>query len=369
MFRAQKRAQGNIGANRTPLEFFQHNESTNTPEISNTTSRHRSSSGIEAAADRGKPGSGSADQIQPHLVRSQAEGRLVVCSPENLRLHPALEELELIDVVEELNEAARSKDQSAAEPILITTNGTILAGFGRWRLAVFEGRHEVHCIEYPISEEESLQFILNHHKPRRGWNTFVRISLALTQEPYFQHRALDNMRAGGRYKGLANLPEAQHMDVRQQVADAAGVGARNVSNVKTIRNNAHSLLITALLNGTLTINGAMQFCRLPKAEQVEPFIRHSEDRETDKVIRRSIARLKEKKISPDVGTVLDALQQQEARQPGSVLLRVGRLQRTVILIGQDLLTGPYSQKELDLHEIPRSSQADSVSDAPTLGPE
>ena len=90
----------------------------------------------------------------------------------------------MIDVVEELNDAARSKDQSAAEPILITTNGTILAGFGRWRLAVFERRHEIHCIEYPLSEDESLQFMLSHHQTRRGWNAFVRIRLALTLEPY-----------------------------------------------------------------------------------------------------------------------------------------------------------------------------------------
>ena len=271
-------------------------------------------------------------------------------------------------MVEELNEAARSKDQSAAEPILITTSGTILAGFGRWRLAVFGGRHEVHCIEYPLSEQESLQFILAYHKPRRGWNAFVRIRLALILEPDLQQRALDNMRAGGRYKGLANLPEALHMDVRHQIAAAAGVGTRNVSNVKTIRRNAHPRLIAALLNGALTINRAMKFCKLHKAEQLEHFLRYSEDREASKVIRRSITRSKKEKISLGVGAVLDALQQQEARQPGSVVVQVGRFQRTVILLGQDLLTGPYSQKELELHEIPRSSQADSVSDSRTLGP-
>jgi hypothetical protein len=127
----------------------------------------------------------------------------------------------VIEVVDELNEATRLKDKSTSEPILITTNGTILAGFGRWRLAVFEGRREVHCIEYPISEEESLQFILSHHKPRRGWNAFVRICLALTLEPNLQRRALDNMRAGGKYKGWANLPEARHIDVRQEIARAA----------------------------------------------------------------------------------------------------------------------------------------------------
>ncbi len=353
---------------RTPLESSQHNAVANTPGFSNTTSGHLPSSGIEAADDRGKPGSCPADHLGPHLVRSQAEARLVVRSPENLRLHTALRDLDVIDVVEELNDAARLKDQFAAEPILITTNGTILAGFGRWRAAVFNGGHEINCIGYPLTDDEALQFMIGHHQPQRGWNAFTRIRLALTQEPYFQHRALDNMRAGGRYKGSANLPEAQRMDVRQHIADAAGVGTRNVSKVKTILQAAHPRLIAALMNSTLSINAAMQFCTFPKGEQLERFIHRSEDREINKVIRRSITRSRQEKISPDVAAVLDALQQQEARQPGSVLLQVGRFQRTVVLVGKDLLTGPYSQKELDLHEIPRSSQADSVSDAPILGP-
>ena len=276
---------------------------------------------------------------------SRPEGRPVVRSSEQLRLHRALEELGWIGLLDELNDAARPTNPSVTEPILITTNGTILAGFGRWRAAVLNGGHEINCIEYPLTEDEALQFIISRHRPERGWNAFVRIRLALTQEPYFQRRALDNMRAGAKYKGLANLPEAQHIDVRQEIASVAWVGARNVSNVKTILKNGHPRLITALLNGALTINGAMPFCKLPKADQLEHFIRHSEDREITKVIRRSVSRVKEEKAAADVATVLDALQQQEARRPESVLLQVGRFQHTVILIGQDLLTGPYSQKE------------------------
>jgi hypothetical protein len=87
----------------------------------------------------------------------------------------------------------------------------------------------------------------------REWNAFIRIRLALTLEPYFQKRGLDNMRAGGKYKGSANLPEAQHIDVRQELASAAGVGTRNVSNVKTILRNAHPRLITALLNHNVIV--------------------------------------------------------------------------------------------------------------------
>ena len=144
------------------------------------------------------------------------------------------------------------------------------------------------------------------------------------------------------------IPLALRRNVRREIARVAGVGARSVSNVRAILQTAHPRLIEALQEGTLSINRAIHFCKLPRAEQVEQFIRYSEERATNKVIRRSIARPKEEKISPDVVTVLDALQHQEARQPGSVPVRVGRHKRTVVLIGQDLLVGPHSQKELKL---------------------
>jgi len=98
----------------------------------------------------------------------------------------------------------------------------------------------------------------------------------------------------------------------------------------------------------LTINGAVQFCKLPRAEQLEQFIRYSEERATNKVIRRSIPQPKEKRADLDILAVLDALQRQEASQPGSVALRVGRHKRTVVLVGQDLLAGPPCQRELSL---------------------
>ena len=268
---------------------------------------------------------------------------------EEVRVHPALEEIGFCAFLPELNEATRSQDQmSPEEPIYVTHTGLILSGFGRWRSAVFDGRFEINCIEYPLSVDESLQFILTHHQTRRGWNDFVRIRLALTLEPAFQQRALENMRTGGKFKGLANLPEAHHINVREKIARAAGVGDRNVSNVRTILERAHPSLIQALQEGRLSINRAIQLCNLPKAVQLEQFIRYSEERAINKVIRRSIPQPKEKKASLDVVSVLDALQQLEARQPGSVAVRVGRHKRTVILIGEDLSTGFHAQPELKL---------------------
>jgi hypothetical protein len=282
---------------------------------------------------------------------SRLEGRPVVRFPEQLQLHPALEELGWTGVIDEFNDAARLKEQSVLEPILITTNGTILAGIGRWRSAIFNGTHALNCIEYALSENEALQFIIRHHQPQRGWNAFIRIRLALKLESYFQNKARDNMRAGGKYKGSANLPEAQHIDVRQVIANLAGLGAcaRNVSNVKTILQFAHPRLIDAVTDGRLSINRAVSWCTLPKAEQIEQFTNYLWERATHKIIRQSIGRPKKNESNLDLCSVLEALQQHELRQPGSVIVRVGgRLQHTIILIGQDLLAGPHAQMRLKL---------------------
>jgi hypothetical protein len=142
------------------------------------------------------------------------------------------------------------------EPIVITTSGTILAGFGDWRLALFEGREEINCIEYPLGEDDALQFILTHHQIRCGWNDFVRIRLALTLEPNLQQSALGNMRPGGKFKGSTNLSEADCIDVRERIARRAGTGAGNVSKVKAILLGAHPNIITALQNGLLSIHRA-----------------------------------------------------------------------------------------------------------------
>jgi hypothetical protein len=263
-------------------------------------------------------------------------------------MHPALEGLDLIDVTTELNESVRLNAQPVPEPVLISTNGTLLAGFGRWRLALFEGQSEVDCLEYQISDEDSLQFILHYHQPRRGWNPFVRICAALTLKPFLQRKALNNMRAGGKYKGSANLPDAHRLDVREEIGRIAGSGARYVSNVERILESAHPRLIGALRTGALTINGAVKFCKFPKGEQLERFILHSEDRGIAKVIRRATHRPREQEPGLDVVAVLEALLRQETGQPGSVAVRMSDSPSCVVLVGQDLMAGAFSQGHLKL---------------------
>jgi hypothetical protein len=307
----------------------------------------RSGLGIElCSAVTGARSAVSSWSFNPTAM-SRAEGRPVLRVPQELRLHRALDELGWVDE-DEFNSAARQTSQALTEPILITTDSTILAGLGRWRLALFERRNEIPCIEYALNEDESLVFMLTHHQIRRGWNDFVRIRLAITLASSLQQKAVDNMRSGGKFKGLAILPKAQHINVRREIARIAGVGDRNVSNVETILETAHPRVIDALQNGTLTINRATQFCKLPRVEQVEQFVHYSEERATNKVIRQAIRGPAKIETSIDVIPVLDALQRQHAQQPGSVAVRVGRHKSTVIMVGKDLIAAISSQTELRL---------------------
>jgi hypothetical protein len=328
MFRAQNRAQKKETHDPPIFEVTQNKEPVSSPKTAGLTSR-----------ESGVPGG----QTQPYVASNSFIARSAIRNTKDLRPHPALVDLGFADFIEELNEAALLENEVLPDAILVTPDGTILAGFGRWRLALLQNIPQVQCIEYAINATESLQFILRLHNTHRGWNAFVRIRLALTLEPDFQRRAVENMRAGGRYKGSANLPEAQCIDVRQRIAEAAGVGARNVSKVQSILRTGHPQLVTAVTNDVLSIDAAMRFCKLPKAKQVDRLVRHLEDRETGKIIRRSVGRSTTARTCADVITVLDKLQHEETRRPGTVVVRLSQLKNTVVLLGQDFLGGKSVQ--------------------------
>jgi hypothetical protein len=212
-------------------------------------------------------GQGSRCELQSPFVcprQSGLQGKQVRRSPQELRFHPAFLELNLIESVIGCEVHGRKPQGSIPEPILITTNAIIISGFREWHAAVSEARLALECTEYQLNDDEALQLILILQQSKGAWNNFTRIRLALREEPHFQSKALANQVAGGKDKGLANLPEARHIDVRQEIAYLAGVGARNVSKVKAILHpqKAHPRLIEACQNGTLRINRALQLCRL-----------------------------------------------------------------------------------------------------------
>ena len=264
--------------------------------------------------------------------------------PQQLRLHPIFEEFDYL-AAEDLNRCAELKALAIPEPIIVTSDGTIIAGFGAWRFAKSEGVAAVHCIEYPLGEEEVLPFILRYHHPKRTWNSFARISLALSLKPVLQQRALDNMRSGGKNKGLTNLSKADRINVRQQIAKLAGTGTGNVTKVETILERAHPNIILALHNALLSIHRAWQWCKLSKTEQKEEFARCEEERTRRKLLRE--LPVGESKISLDPAQVIEALQLKESQQPGYIAIETSPSRRTIIVVGQELLTTMDPQRELN----------------------
>ncbi|MBZ5533464.1 MAG: transposase [Acidobacteriia bacterium] len=105
----------------------------------------------------------------------------------------------------EPHQPIRFTEPAFSESIEITTNGIIISGFAAWHDAVSEGQAILECIEHVLTDEQALEFIIRHHRPRRAWNNFVRVVLALELEPHFQKKALANQIAGGKYKRLRRI--------------------------------------------------------------------------------------------------------------------------------------------------------------------
>lgn len=279
----------------------------------------------------------------PGTDSSRKEGVIVSRMLDQLRPHRVLDEIGWTDV-NELNDAARQKPQGVREPILITSDGTILSGVGSWKLALFQGKQQITCVQYDIDENESLQFILASHRTRRRWNSFVSIRIALKLEPYFQQKAVENMRAGGKYKGSTNLSKADRIEVRQEVANAAGSGVGNVDKVKAILQSAHPNIIQALQNGSLRIHRAWKWCRLPKSQQKEVFAKYDGDQTRRRIFREF--KTAGSKARFDSAKALEALRSFEVDHPGQIEFRISTTRGTVVFLGQDLIN------EIKIPELP-----------------
>lgn len=269
------------------------------------------------------------------IGRNGLRGTPVRRSPGALRLHPAFNDLNLSGWL--INSELQGKPQDVHEPILVTRAGIILGGFAEWHAAVCAGQTEIDCTEFELDADEALRLILALHRPRASWNDFIRIELALKQEPYFQSKALANQIAGGKHKGLAHLPKAEHIDVREKIADLAGVCSRTVGNVKMIRKKAHPSVVEALHNGTITINAALEICKVATTRQVEELARFLARRANNKTYREYLDKLQVEQLSSDLSVFLASLQRFEAANPGSVEVRSGTGKKTVIIIGKDHL--------------------------------
>ena len=193
--------------------------------------------------------------------RAAPEGRLVYRAPEQLRPHPVY-----LDVCGPM--ATRKTPHSPAgstpviAPLLTTKDGLILDGHERWAVARHQHWRTLACIEYDLIDEAALLFMLDQYRRADRLNAFCRIVMALALEPHWRARAREHQRQGGIEKLSSTLTKADAIDVRAEIARAAGVGAGNVSKVKQLLETATPAMRNALRRGEISIHWAWQWRRL-----------------------------------------------------------------------------------------------------------
>jgi hypothetical protein len=196
---------------------------------------------------------------RPAAPDAQTGGHVVSYRIVDLLPHPALTRLSLGPSARELSDAIIRREQGHWDPVTISRERYILAGQAQWMLGQQRNESHLDCLQLDLSESEALLWLIERHKRSSGLNDFSRILLALELESLFRERAASNRSRGGREKGSSNLTEADHVDVRSEIAKAAGVSVGNVSKAKKLISASCSELLEALREGEVSIHRASQW--------------------------------------------------------------------------------------------------------------
>ena len=280
--------------------------------------------------------------------RACVESRLVDRAPEELHPHPVY--LKVRGPIRG-SEGRQTPSYSAtlAEPVAITRAGLILDGYTRWQLAAREGRPSVACIEYDLTDEQALTFMLKQQCRPDRLNAFGRIVMALTLEPHWRARARQRQRQGSTRKLSSTLTKADPIDVRAKIARAAGVGAGNVTKVGQLLETATPAVREALRRGEIRIHRAWQWRQLEPDRQNEQLhqYRHRKDiRHTIRHLLRKHQDEQEKVLTIEQFAGLIAKPTQ------------GGLTHATLIVAD--LPGPAIIVTRDLYETLRRRSADDV---------
>ena len=198
--------------------------------------------------------------------------------------HPGLVKYARGYSTQELSTLSDRGESVYADPITITHENVILEGYAVWQLAKLQNRATLTCIVRHMDHEESLLHLLDRNRGSKGLGDYVRILMALELEPWFKERAKSNQRVGGREKGSTQLAEADRLDVRIEIARAAGVSAGNISKVKKILQSATPELQSALCAGEIKINRGAVWAKSAASTQLQYLANHR----TERGVRRTI---------------------------------------------------------------------------------
>ncbi len=280
----------------------------------------------------------------------QAPGQLVTHRVEELQPHPSFGRHHLNVPLAALSVVASQADLAMREPIAITQANVILKGYAQWELAKLQGRETMPCIEFTLSEEEALYWLLQSHRRSHILSDFARIVLALDLEPLLQEKARSNQSIGGQNKGSSTLAKAARMDVRSQIANAAAVSGGNVTKVKQLLPLAHPDVREALQLGELSIHRAWQWRGLSLEQQAQRLFQHQSAKGVRKTIRHLLSQHLPDEDRPELALpeLLRILQGVDGESLRTIQVAVVDTPGYGIMVSKELFRAIDSQKELPL---------------------
>ena len=239
----------------------------------------------------------------------EAQPKLVRRCLDELRPHPSYLRHGISPSPKQLFALASIGQLAFSEPIVITSKGLIVDGYARFELARRKQRETLLCLEYELSEEEALRWLLHRHRPSQGQSAFHRALLALDLEPSLKETARANQQWGGQNKGSSNLTEAQTVNVRSKIAADADVSAGTLEKVRGILNSADRKIWEATKAAEISIHKACQWSQLPAHQQVKELEKYRSckgtNRTSRRLIQRHVARLAPTQLVPwSLGDVL-----------------------------------------------------------------
>jgi hypothetical protein len=266
-------------------------------------------------------------------------GQLVTCRLDELRPHPGYVQHHLTVPVCKLSTLAERGDLAFREPLVITRDHTIVDGYARWKLARLQGRSTLPCIKYELTESEAPHWLLQRHRRSDGLNAFTRILLALDLEAGFKEKAQSNQQAGGQNKGSSKLTEAERVDVRKQIADAADVSVGNVTKVKQLIGTVHPELLEALRGDEISIHRAWKWSTESPNRQTEALRAYRAKKGVSKVIRDLISRHEPTNLptAPDLGSLVIRLAKLNPDECSSINVSVIRVPGKTIFVTEELI--------------------------------
>jgi len=284
---------------------------------------------------------------EPEWQYGDNPGQPVICRLSELRHHASYVRLRLTVPASKLSALAEQGELAFREPLAITRDRIVIDGYARWELARLKKRLVLPCVEYELTEEEAIRWLLQKHRRSDGMNDFCRILLARELEPFLKAKALSNQRFGGRMKGSSNLTEDAAVDVRKEIAAAAGVSVGNVTKVKQLLGIGHRELLEALRGSEVSIHRAWKWSKESPDRQIETLRAYRAERGVNKCIRDLISRHKRKQTptAPDLGSLARRLSELQPYESNSVKVSVMRVPGRMIFVTEELMQSlrPYQE--------------------------